>query len=76
MGTIDRDDLCKKYSNIILFTSPFLQQDFCREHCLKISRGWMAPVSTKDEGDRLLQQMTEVSMKSGCNLFLCNAGDG
>ena len=76
MGTIDRDDLCKKYSNIILFTSPFLQQDFCREHCLKISRGWMAPVSTKDEGDRLLQQMTEVSMKSGYNLFLCNAGDG
>ena len=76
MGTIDGDDLCKKYSNIILFTSPFLQQDFCREHCLKISRGWMAPVSTKDEGDRLLQQMTEVSMKSGYNLFLCNAGDG
>ena len=66
-STIDRDDLCKKYSNIILFTSPFLQQDFCREHCLKISRGWMAPVSTKAERDTLLQQMTEVSLKSGFN---------
>ena len=47
MDTVEKEDLCKKYSNIILFTSPFLQQDFCREHCLKISRGWMAPVSTK-----------------------------
>ena len=65
--TIDREDLCKKYSNIILFTSPFLQQEFCREHCLKISRGWIAPVSTKAERDTLLQQMTEVIMKSGFN---------
>ena len=61
--TIDKEDLCKKYSNIILFTAPFLEQDFCREHCLKISRGWMAPVSTKDDGDRLLQQMTEVNWR-------------
>ena len=42
-GTIEREDLCKTYSNIILFTSAFLEQDFCREHCLKVSRGWMAP---------------------------------
>ena len=59
--SIERQDLCKKYSNIILFTSPFLEQDFCREHCLKISRGWMAPVSTKEDGDRLIEQMTQVS---------------
>ena len=60
MITVDQKDFCKKYSNIILFTSPFLEQDLCREHCLKMNRGWMAPVSTKEEGDRLLKRMTDV----------------
>ena len=60
MINIEQEEFCKKYSDIILFTSPFLEQEFCREHCFKLSRGWMAPVSTKEEGDRLLQQMTKV----------------
>jgi hypothetical protein len=46
-GTVGREQLCKRPEDILLFTSAFLKQEWCMQHCYKIQRGRGVPVTTQ-----------------------------
>ena len=51
-GAVGREELCKRPEDILLFTSVFLKQSWCMQHCYKIQRGRGAPVTTQQQGSR------------------------
>ena len=65
LGEVSVEDLCRKESNIQLFTAPVSDIGQCMDLCVKIQKGAMAAMGSPEESQKFFSRVDEVLSPGG-----------